>query len=76
MSKAIVFENFSIKSEKAQFSSVGQSCPTLCNPMDCGMPALPVHHQLLEIRGKIMGSNLEIRSINTISFLCLMNFMW
>ena len=30
------------------FSSVAQSCPTLCNPMDCSMPGLPVHHQLLE----------------------------
>ena len=29
-----------------QFSSVAQSCLTLCNPMDCGMPGLPVHHQL------------------------------
>ena len=31
-----------------QFSSVTQSCPTLCDPMDCSMPGLPVHHQLLE----------------------------
>ena len=31
-----------------QFSSVAQSCPTLCDPMDCSMPGLPVHHQLLE----------------------------
>ena len=30
-----------------QFSSV-QSCLTLCDPMNCSMPALPVHHQLLE----------------------------
>ena len=30
-----------------QFSSV-QSCPTLCNPMDCSTPGLPVHHQLPE----------------------------
>ena len=28
-----------------QFSSVPQSCPTLCNPMNCSTPALPVHHQ-------------------------------
>ena len=28
-----------------QFSSVTQSCPTLCNPMDCRMPGLPDHHQ-------------------------------
>ena len=31
-----------------QFSSVTQSCPTLCNPMDRSTPGLPVHHQLLE----------------------------
>ena len=31
-----------------QFSSVDQSCPTLCNPMNCSTPGLPVHHQLLE----------------------------
>ena len=32
-----------------QFSSVAQSCPTLCNPMDCSMPCFPVHHQLPEL---------------------------
>ena len=32
-----------------QFSSVTQSCPTLCNPMDCSMPGFPVHYQLLEL---------------------------
>ena len=31
-----------------QFSSVTQSCPTLWDPMNCSMPGLPVHHQLLE----------------------------
>ena len=31
-----------------QFSSVAQSCLTLCNPMDCSMPGLPVHHHLPE----------------------------
>ena len=31
-----------------QFSSVAQSCPTLCGPMDCSTPGLPVHHQLPE----------------------------
>ena len=31
-----------------QFSSVTQSCPTLCDPMNCSTPSLPVHHQLLE----------------------------
>ena len=31
-----------------QFSSVTQSCPTLCDPMNCSMPGLLVHHQLPE----------------------------
>ena len=31
-----------------QFSSVAQSCPTFCNPMDCSTPGLPVRHQLPE----------------------------
>ena len=31
-----------------QFSSVAQSCPTLCNPMDYSTPGFPVHHQLPE----------------------------
>ena len=35
-------------SSSLQFSSVSQSCPTLCNPMNCSMPRLPVHHQLPE----------------------------
>ena len=31
-----------------QFSSVAQSCPTLCDPMDRSPPVFPVHHQLPE----------------------------
>ena len=31
-----------------QFSSVAQSCPTLCDPTNCSTPGLPVHHQLPE----------------------------
>ena len=31
---------------KVQFSSVAQSCPTLCDPMNRSMPGLPVHHTL------------------------------
>ena len=31
-----------------QFSSVAQSCPTLCNPMNRSTPGLPVHHHLSE----------------------------
>ena len=32
-----------------QFSSVTQSCPTLCDPVNRSMPGLPVHHQLPEL---------------------------
>ena len=35
--------------ECSQFSSVAQSCLTLCDPMDCSMPDFPVYHQLLEL---------------------------
>ena len=31
--------------DRNQFSSVTQSCPTLCDPMNHSMPGLPVHHQ-------------------------------
>ena len=31
-----------------QFSSVAQLCPTLCDPMNCSTPGLPVYHKLLE----------------------------
>ena len=34
---------------KHQFSPVTQSCPTLCDPMDCSTPGFPVHHQLREL---------------------------
>ena len=36
-------------SSGVQFSSVAQSCLTLCHPMDCSMPGFPVHHQLPEL---------------------------
>ena len=35
-------------SSPIQFSSVTQSCPTVCDPMNHSMPGLPVHHQLPE----------------------------
>ena len=40
-----------------QFSSVTQTCLTLCNPMNCSMPGLPVHHQLMPNRGGEGGSS-------------------
>ena len=40
-----------------QLSSVTQSCLTLCNPMNCSMPGLPVHHHQ---------SSLKLRSIELV----------
>ena len=46
---------------KVQFSSVAQSCLTLCNPMDCRTPDFPVHHQLPEFP-KLMSIELVMLS--------------
>ena len=40
--------SFELTGCSVQFNSVTQSCPTLCDPMNCSMPGLPVHHQLSE----------------------------
>ena len=37
------------RSGRVLFSSVTQSCPTLCDPMDYSTPGLPAHHQLPEL---------------------------
>ena len=37
-----------VSEEPTNHSSVTQSCPTLCDPMNCSTPGLPIHHQLLE----------------------------
>ena len=58
-----------------QFSSVAQSCPTLCDPMNCSTPGLPVHHhlpnftQLTSIQ-LVMPSSLGSSSFSILSF-CL-----
>ena len=38
-----------IDSTGGQFSSVAQSCPTLCDPMDWSTPGFLIHHQLLSL---------------------------
>ena len=40
--------NLRLALSSVQFSSVAQSCPTLCDPMNRSTPGLPVHHQLPE----------------------------
>jgi len=46
--RQILYAEPSGKTYWYQFSSVAQSCPTLCDPMNCSTPGLPVHHQLPE----------------------------
>ena len=48
-----------------QFSSVTQSCLTLCDPMNCSMPGLPVHHQLPDV-SKLMSIELVMPSSHLI----------
>ena len=48
LSKSFVFWFLNKLNLNIQFSSVAQSCPTLCHPMNCSTPGLPVHHQLPE----------------------------
>ena len=50
-----------------QFSSVAQSCPTLCNPMDCSTPGFSVHHQsFLSINYQINSTCYQI--FNSVQF--------
>ena len=52
-----------------QFSSVTQSCPTLCNPMDCSTPGFPVHHQLTELaQTHVYQVGDDIQPFNPLSF--------
>ena len=55
----------SFSRSQVQFSSVAQSCPTLCYPMTCSMPGLPVHHQFPD-SPKLMPIELVMPSIHLI----------
>ena len=48
LKKETVYETIgaNLNTDSVQFSSVAQSCPTLCDPMNHSTPGLPVHHQL------------------------------
>ena len=48
MKFALKIRSFFFFCKVIQFSSVAQSCPTLCDPMNHSMPCLPVRHQLME----------------------------
>ena len=55
-----------------QFSSVTQLCPTLCDPMNCSTPGLPVHHQLLEFTKIISIESMMLSSHLILSRLLLL----
>ena len=44
----VALDMYVVVVQSFQFSSVTQSCLTLCDPMNCSTPSLPVHHQLSE----------------------------
>ena len=48
MNEKVVVHTYNEIFSSVQFSSVAQSCPNLCDPMNLSTPGLPVHHQLLE----------------------------
>ena len=48
ISMALWLQATKIEFVELQFSSVAQSCPTLCDPMNRSTPGLPAHHQLPE----------------------------
>ena len=55
---------------------MGQSCPTLCDPMDCSMPGLPIHHQLPEFNQTLVhwvGDAIQ-PSHPVVPFSCLQSF--
>ena len=43
------FDDYRNSNNRVQFSSITQSCPNLCYPMDCSLPGFPVHPQLPEL---------------------------
>ena len=55
--KILNITNYSV-----QFSSVAQSCLTLCDPMNCSTPGLPVHHLLISsdpLKSALRGQGLQ-----------------
>ena len=44
----VLWCQYFLEEKSVQFSSVAQSCPTLCDPMNRSTPGLPVHHKVTE----------------------------
>ena len=70
--------NWVLRCSSAQFSSVAQSCPTLCDPIDCSSPGFPVHHQLLELAQthvRSVGDAIQPSVVPYSSSSCLQSFL-
>ena len=52
-------DHYCLTPKHVQFSSIVQSCQTLCNPMDCRMPGFPIHHH--------SGSLIKLMSIKSVT---------
>ena len=66
----------SVQFNPVQFSSISQSCPTLCDPMDCSTPGFPIYHQLPELAQTHSSSQWchPPISFSAILFFCLQSF--
>ena len=64
--------------DKHCISPVAQSCPTLCDPMDCRTPSYPVHYQLLELAHthvhRVSDASHPTISSSVVPFSCLQSF--
>ena len=59
-----------LKGDSVQFTSVAQSCPIFCNPMDCNTPGFPVLHQVREFaQTQVPGVGDAIQPSDTLSSL-------
>ena len=59
-----------------QFSSVAQSCPTLCDSMNCSTPGLPVHHQLPEFTQTLQNIKSVYMCTHTHTHTLYINFIY
>ena len=70
---ALPWNRYIFNISSVQFTSVTQSCPTLCNPINHSMPGLPVHHQFLEFtQTHYHGVSDEIQTSHALSPLLLL----
>ena len=60
--------------ESVQFSSVTQSCPTLCHPMECSKPGFPVHHHFPEFTQTALSWSMQLVKLHWQT--AMLRFVW